>query len=64
MNLKCPRCKTINEIYWGIKGFGLLNATINFKCTKCKVDGELIITFKDNKEPKTEVKFGDTNYIG
>ena len=64
MELKCPRCKTINEITWQIKGFGLLSAAIHFKCTKCKVDAELIISFYENKQPETEVKFGDTNYIG
>ena len=63
MRLKCPRCKTINQISWGISGFGLLSAVINFKCTKCKVDGTLFISFEGEK-PKTEVKFGDTNYIG
>lgn len=62
---KC-RCGYKGEIFWGIKGYGLLEAHIYFECPKCGTPASILIVFpKDKrKKPKVKVDTDKLSYVG
>ena len=66
MRYKCHKCGYEDSIEYGVAGYCLIDAEINFKCIKCDSKMTLFITFpNDKKSKKVEtLEYDEADYIG